>query len=172
MADHLYDAPTKHWTGATNSLTSVIRIDGKAFRIMGTDPRGLAPLEQTKLEAFPTTTRYEFAGAGISLVLTFLTPALPADLDVLSRPLTYLTWTAQSTDGQPHQIQIYFDAGSDISVNTRDQAVVSSRYRVNGQEVLRVGTRQQSILEKSGDDLRIDWGYLYTLAPARLAPRK
>src|SRR5450432_3056882 len=61
MADHLYDAPTKHWTGAIQSLTSIIRFDGNPFRIMGTDPRGILPLEQTKLEVRPTTTRYEFA---------------------------------------------------------------------------------------------------------------
>jgi hypothetical protein len=166
MADHLNDAPTKHWTGAVHSLTSLIRIDGKPFRVMGSDPRGVPKLEQTKVEVWPTSTRYEFAGSGIRLTLTFLTPALPSDLDVLSRPASYLTWIVQSTDSQPHQIEIYFDAGSDISVNTRDQAVVSSRFRINGQDVLRVGTRQQPMLEKSGDDLRIDWGYLYTLSPA------
>jgi hypothetical protein len=166
MADHLNDAPTKHWTGAVHSLTSLLRVDGKAFRVMGTDPRAVAPLEQTRVEVHPTTTRYEFAGAGVQLALTFLTPALPTDLDVLSRPVSYLTWTLQSTDGQPHQIEIYFDAGSEISVNTRDQPVVSSRFRINGQDVLRVGTRQQGMLEKSGDDLRIDWGYLYSVAPA------
>jgi hypothetical protein len=165
MADHLNEAPTKHWTGVTQSLTSVIRIDGKPFRIMGTDPRGIQPLEQTKVEVRPTTTLYEFEGAGVHLTLTFLTPALPSDLDVLSRPLTYLTWTAQSTDGQPHQLEIYFDASSEISVNTRDEPVVSSRFQLNGQQVLRVGTQQQPMLEKSGDDLRIDWGYLYTMAP-------
>lgn len=167
MADHLTDAPTKHWTGATHSLTSVIRIDGKPFRVMGVDPRGVPALEQSKVEVLPTTTRYEFSGAGIRLSLTFLTPALPEDLEVLSRPLTYLTWTVQSSDSQPHRVEIYFDAGSEISVNSREQAVVSSRFRVNGQEVLRVGSRQQGILEKSGDDLRIDWGYLYTMSPAR-----
>jgi len=166
MADRLTDAPTKHWTGTVHSLTSLVRIDGKSFRIMGTEPRGVAPLEQTHLEVRPTTTRYEFAGAGIQLTLTFLTPALPADLDVLSRPVSYLTWTVQSTDHQPHQVEIYFDAGSEISVNTRDQPVVSSRFRLNGLDVLRTGTRQQSMLEKSGDDLRIDWGYLYAVAPA------
>ena len=166
MTDHLNDSPTKHWTGAVQSLTSVIRIDGKPFRVMGSDPRAAPPLEQTKVEVRPTSTLYEFAGSGIRLTLRFLTPALPADLDVLSRPATYLTWTVQSTDSQPHQIEIYFDAGSDIAVNTRDQPVVSSRFRLNGQDVLRVGTRQQPMLEKSGDDLRIDWGYLYTIAPS------
>jgi hypothetical protein len=166
MADHLTDAPTKHWTNTVHSLTSVVRIDGKPFRVMGTEPRGVAPLEQTRVEVRPTTTLYQFAGAGIQLTLSFVTPALPADLDVLSRPTTYITWKVQSTDAHPHQIEIYFDAGSEISVNTRDQPVVSSRFRINGQDLLRVGTRQQSMLEKSGDDLRIDWGYLYSFAPA------
>lgn len=166
MADHLTDAPTKHWTGAVHSLTSIVRIDGKPFRLMGPDPRNIPPLEQKHVEVRPTTTRYQFAGAGIELTLTFLTPALPADLDLLSRPVSYVSWTVQSTDAQPHQIAIYFDAGSEISVNSRDQPVVSSRFRLNGQNVLRVGTRQQSVLEKSGDDMRIDWGYLYSVAPA------
>jgi hypothetical protein len=166
MADRLSDAPTKHWTGTVHSLTSLVRVDGKTFRLMGTEPRAIAPLEQTHVEVRPTTTIYQFAGAGIQLTLTFLTPALPTDLDLLSRPASYLSWTVQASDGQAHQIEIYFDAGSEISVNTRDQPVVSSRFRVNGQDVLRVGTRQQPMLEKSGDDLRIDWGYLYSVAPA------
>jgi hypothetical protein len=165
MADRLTDAPTKHWTGAVHSLTSLLRIDGIAYRVMGAEPHAVAPLEQTRLEVHPTTTLYEFAGAGIQLTLRFLTPALPDDLDLLSRPTTYLTWTVKTTDGKAHQIEIYFDAGAEIAVNTRDQPVVWSRFRLNGQDVLRVGSRQQSMLEKSGDDLRIDWGYLYTLAP-------
>ena len=165
MADRLTDAPTEHWTGAVHSLTSLVRIDGVAYRVMGTEPRGIAPLEQTHLEVRPTTTLYEFAGGGIQLTLRFLTPALPDDLDVLSRPTTYLTWTVKATDAKAHQIEIYFDAGAEIAVNTRDQPVVWSRFRLNGQEVLRVGSRQQNMLEKSGDDLRIDWGHLYTVAP-------
>ncbi len=165
MADRLTDAPTQHWTGAVHSLTSLVRIDGVAYRVMGSEPRGVAALEQTSVEVRPTTTLYEFAGAGIQLTLAFLTPALPDDLDVLSRPVTYLTWTVKATDAQPHHIEIYFDAGSEISVNTRDQPVVWSRFLLNGQQVLRVGSREQNVLGKSGDDLRLDWGYLYTAAP-------
>jgi hypothetical protein len=165
MADRLTDAPTKHWTGTVQSLTSLVRVDGTSYRVMGVEPRGIAPLEQTHVEVRPTTTLYEFAGAGIQLTLTFMTPALPDDLDLLSRPVTYLTWTVKATDAKPHRIEIYFDAGAEISVNNSDQPVVWSRFRLNGQDVLRVGSRQQSMLEKSGDNLRIDWGYLYTVAP-------
>src|SRR5262249_13842103 len=57
-----------------------------------------------------------------------------------------------------------FDAGGDLVVNTTDQPIAWSRYQLNGQPVLRMGSREQPVLAKRGDDLRIDWGYLYLAA--------
>jgi hypothetical protein len=166
MSDHLTDSQTKHWTGTTHSLSSLIRVDGKTYRMMGREPRSVPALEQTKLEVLPTHTIYSFQGAGIRATLTFLTPALPQDLDILSRPATYLTWSVQSADGAKHEVSIYFDAGSEIVVNRNDEPVTWSRFRLNALQVLRMGSQQQPMLEKAGDDLRIDWGYLYLTAPA------
>ena len=96
MADRLNGDGTKHWTGKPNTLTAYARIDGKSYRIMGRDRQAGNELAQTRLEVLPTRTIYEFAGAGVTVGLTFFTPALPDDLDVLSRPLTYLQWSAAS----------------------------------------------------------------------------
>lgn len=167
MADHLTDQPTKHWTGVTQSLTSLARIDGKVFRLMGTDPRDVPALTQTNVDVLPTHTRYAFAGAGVEVTLTFLTPSLPQNLELVSRPVTYLTWTARSSDSTTHQVQIYFDAASQIAVNIPEEPVSWSRYRSGDLQILRLGTQQQPILQKSGDNLRIDWGYLYVVAPPR-----
>jgi len=165
MADHLTDEPTKHWTGTVQSLTSLVRVDGKIYRIMGVEPRRSPVLPQRSLQVLPTHTTYQFEGAGVQVTLTFLTPALPQNLELVSRPVTYLTWTAKSSDSNPHQVQIYFDAASQIAVNIPEQPVAWSRYRAGDLQVLRLGAQQQPILEKSGDNLRIDWGYLYLVAP-------
>jgi glutaminase A-like protein/uncharacterized protein DUF5127/uncharacterized protein DUF4964 len=164
MTDHLTDQPTKHWTDAVQSLSSLVRVDGKTYRIMGTEPKGVPILPQTHLDVLPTHTAYQFEGSGIQVSLTFLNPVLPQDLEILSRPVTYVTWLVQSSDSKKHEVQVYFDAASQIVVNTADEPVSWSRYRVGDLHVLRMGSQQQPILEKSGDDLRIDWGYLYVVA--------
>jgi hypothetical protein len=161
MADHLTAENTKHWTGKPNTLTALARIDGKTFRVMGQDPRRTPALPQTRLEVTPTRTIYEFSGSGVKLGLTFFTPALPGDLDVLSRPLTYIEWSVASADGASHAVSVYFEAGADLVVNTPDQAVLAARYQLDGQPTLRMGSRDQAVLAKRGDDVRIDWGYLY-----------
>lgn len=169
MADHLGDSNTQHWTGKPNTLIAFARIDGKTYRVMGRDGavRGvtaLPGLDQRNVEVLPTRTIYTFSGPGIDLGLTFFTPSLPDDLDVLSRPLTYIEWKASSNDGGSHDVSLYFDASGDLAVNTADEPILSSRYILDGQAVLRIGSREQPVLAKRGDDLRIDWGYLYLAA--------
>jgi Domain of unknown function (DUF4965)/Domain of unknown function (DUF1793)/Domain of unknown function (DUF5127)/Domain of unknown function (DUF4964) len=165
MSDKLTESVPSHWTGKPNSLSASVRVDGKLYRVMGREPRQLTPaLDQTRLDVLPTRTIYEFSGAGVKVGLTFFTPALPDDLDVLSRPLTYLEWSIASVDGREHESAVYFDAGPDMVVNVSDQAVEAARYQVDGQTVLVMGSKEQAILGKRGDDLRIDWGYLYLAA--------
>ena len=72
-------------------------------------------------------TVYDFEGASVHVALTFTTPALPDDLDVLSRPLTYLTWDVRSADGRDHAVSAYFSDGADLAVNEPSQRVVWSR---------------------------------------------
>jgi hypothetical protein len=168
MADTLTAQSTRHWTGTDQSICGLLRIDGRLFRVIGKDPRGVPALSQTGLEVLPTHTSYAFEGAGIHLSLVFFTPALPSNLDTLSRPVTYVTWTAHSVDKGLHKVQIYFDTSAQIAVNTMQDRVLWSRYRIGDLQILRMGTQLQPVLQKSGDDLRIDWGYLYLVAPPQV----
>jgi hypothetical protein len=163
-ADRLTDTETTHWTGKPHRLHSLVRVDGKTYRLLGAEPAEVPALPQTALTVLPTRTLYEFANADVRVALAFMTAMMPDDLDVLSRPVTYLTWEVRSTDGKQHAAAVYFDSASELAVNTPDQQVVWSREKVGAMTVLRVGSKDQPILAKKGDDLRIDWGYLY-LAP-------
>jgi hypothetical protein len=165
FADHLTDETTRHWTGTPQSLTSMALIDSKPYRLMGAEPEGVPPLPQSSVDVLPTRTIYTFEGAGVRVTLTFMTPLLPADLDVLSRPATYVDWVIQASDGKEHRVAVYFDASAALAVNTLDEPVVWSRATgeewKSGPAAVRVGTEAQPVLGKKGDNLRIDWGYLY-----------
>ena len=167
MADQLNGDTTRHWTGTAQALSSVVRIDGTAYRLMGAERNDrIAALEQKSLAITPTQSAYRFEGAGVEVSLTFTSPLLAHDLEVLSWPVTYLTWSARATDGKQHAVELYFDASSEIAVNTPDQPVSWARLAMRGLKVLRTGTREQPVLQKSGDNVRIDWGYLYLAALA------
>lgn len=164
--DRLNDGDTTHWTGKPHKLECVIHIDGKPHQVMGKPGEGCPALPQTQLEVLPTRTIYSFSGSGISLRLTFTTPALPEDIDLLSRPVTYVTHEVVSLDGNPHEVSVTFGAGSELTVNTPQQPVAADPARtLDGLTALRVGSTTQQVLAKAGDDLRIDWGYLYLASP-------
>jgi hypothetical protein len=168
MSDRLTDSHTKHWTGAEQPLAGVARIDGRNFRFAGGQWRWADPMpamNQVSREVTPTRTMYGFESGGVRLDLTFLSPLIAADLDLLSKPVTYVRLATRSTDGKPHRVELYFDAGAQHVVNHPSEPVESIAMRVGDTDVVRMGTTAQPVLAKSGDDLRIDWGYLYIAVP-------
>jgi hypothetical protein len=166
MADSLAEDRTRHWTGAFNGMVGLVRIDGKPYRFMGQSYSPLPPaIRQVELEVLPTRTIYQFEADGVRIKLTFMSPLLADDPDVMSRPVTYLTWDVRAVDGRSHQVALYFDSTAEFVVNTTFQKVVWSRPKVSGLRVLTFGSQEQRILEQSGDDLRIDWGYLHLVVP-------
>ncbi len=163
MADRLTDQDTKHWTGARQPIAGLARIDGKTYRFMGALPRGIPAMEQTALTVTATHTIYTFQADQVTLTVTFFTPAFPKDLDVLSRPVTYLSFSA--TCQGDRSVSVLVDVDPVIAVNTSDEAVTWGRSRAQGLTVLNLGSRDQRVLNRPGDDLRIDWGYFHLAAP-------
>jgi hypothetical protein len=171
MNDHLTDDWPKHWTGTAQGMQGLVRIDGKPYRFAGAQPMSRPPanevpaMKQTGLEVWPTRTVYHFETAALHLQLTFLTPALPHDLEIYSRPVTYVSWEARSIDGIAHAVTLYFDVTGQWVVNNPEQTITWSRFKFGELSAMAMGTREQPMLAKSGDNLRIDWGYLYVAVP-------
>ncbi len=166
-ADKLTDAATIHWTEAPNRLTSLVRIDGKVFRIMGNEPKDLPALDQKKLTILPTTVTYTFEGEGVRVELSFMTPLLPDDLMIFSRPVAYLTWQVSSIDGKEHDVQVYYDNTAELVVHSpKTEKVTWSSEKFGDISALKVGSVDQPVLRRKGDAVRINWGYDYVAVPA------
>ena len=101
MADHLTMPPLSIGPARCTRSPALCASMAHPFALWARSRAVLIPWNKHSVEVRPTTTRYQFAGAGIQLTLSFLTPALSTDLDILSRPATYLTWKVQSTDAHP-----------------------------------------------------------------------
>jgi hypothetical protein len=165
-ADRLTDRPTQHWTGRRHSLISLIRVDGASYRLMGDEPESVPALPQDGLSVTPTRSIYDFENGKVHVTLTFMRPALPDDLDAMALPLSYITWQVHSMDGQDHAVSLYDSTSSELAVNKNDEQVEWKREKAGSLTALRVGTTEQDVLGSSGDDHRINWGYVYAAAPS------
>lgn len=120
---------------------------------------------QQSVEMTATQTRYAFQCGGVTFDVDFLSPLIASDPDLLSRPISYITFRAKANDNKVHSVNIIFSVSTDLAVNNRNQAVTVATVDSVGVSYQRAGSRDQEVLKKKGDDVRIDWGWLYTYYP-------
>lgn len=162
-ADRLTDADTVHWTGKPNTICGILEIDGKPYRFMGKGSE--EPLTQTNLDVTTLCTTYTFEGAGIELTAKFFTPLFPDDLDIMTRPVSYLALSVKPVDGVEHTTKVTIAASEELCLNEKGQfATESKTEEFDGINAVRIGSVDQPVLAVSGDDRRIDWGYFYLAA--------
>ncbi len=123
--------------------------------------------KQTNVSIEATRTLYKFDCGPVKLDLTFTSPLLLNDIQLAARPVGYINYAVQASDGRTHDVELYFNASSDLAVNTSDQAVSAWKKESNGLSMLKTGTVSQDILKRKGDGVRIDWGYLYVAIPQK-----
>ena len=170
LGDRLTDDWPRHWTGVTHPLSGLVRIDGKAFRFLGPAPFSVPAMTQIACEVHPTRTVCRFQARGVELTVVFTTPLLPQELAVFSWPVTFVEFRLASTDGKAHVAALYFDASSQLVVHDEGQTVNWGRLKLAGLEVQFCGSAAQPVLERTGDDVRIDWGHLYLAVPHASGP--
>ena len=172
-SDMLYDTDTMHWTGRRKRITGTAKIDGVEYRFLGMGEEPV--MEQIQLTVTAIHSIYRFSAAGIELSLDFWTPLLLDDLDVMSRPCSYLDMALCSQDGKRHEVELVWEFDGELCCDRgQTEKIGGGRYILeemcSGEkkqialQTAWMGLRQQSPLGHSGDSLAIDWGYLYLAA--------
>jgi hypothetical protein len=134
-------------------------------------PAPLPLARQTAVTLTATQTTYTFAAGPVQLTVSFLSPLLLDELETVARPVSYVTFTAVATDSEPHTTQVLLTEAGTLASNTLYQTVATQAGQAGALRWQALGTTQQPVLAKAGDNLRIDWGqaYLATPSPATLA---
>ena len=190
FADTAYEDMTRHWSGRKQPMLAAVRVDGVTYRLLGNEKVVLDPMfgrkphaqpddplyfqqgaevfttsaVQTSVNVLPTSTNYEFECGPVKVKMRFVSTLLLDDLDLLSRPVNYLSFSAEPVDKKKHSVEFYFEASPRLAVDLEVVPVTLETGAADGVKYVRVGTVDQKVLEQRGDDVRIDWGYFY-LAP-------
>lgn len=161
MANKLNESETKHWTGKPHRMTGTAEVDGKEYIFMGVSDNGFI-MDQISVDINALSTKYRFACEEIYLDVTFTTPLLMDDLKLMSRPVSYIQVQAGTNDGKSHHVNINIQVDDELCQNFKYEfPIVYTDLSESGFTCGRIGSKVQQVLNKSGDDVRINWGYLY-----------
>lgn len=119
---------------------------------------------QLSVDVQPMQTYYEFVCGPVNLNLTFTAPLFMDNLELMTRPVNYLSYEVASNDGKQHQVELYFEASPQWALDVAYQKSTADSFEEDGLLFVRTGSQSQEILRKKGDDVRIDWGYFYMAA--------
>ncbi|MFT3681023.1 MAG: DUF4965 domain-containing protein [Ferruginibacter sp.] len=139
-------------------------IDAGLYDVLPATP--VLQATQTSVDITATQTKYNFSCGGVDLAVQFLSPLIINDLNWYARPISYVSFEARSNDGKQHAVKVYFNSADDIARNKVSQPVTTSFYKKDNLLFQKTGTKEQPVLKRKGDDVRIDWGYLYIAVPA------
>ena len=168
-ADTLTQTDSTHWCGPTKPLRGTATVDGVKARYLGV---GSAPeAELVRLEVEPTSTRFSSLVNGVRIDVTFLTPALPDDPDLLSMPVTLVSWKLSAADGKAHDVSLDLHLSDRLCYDgdIRPKMFGTSFKLDSGLNSALCGQVVQKPLCHSGDHITIDWGYLHLTSAAEVA---
>ena len=93
-------------------------VDGISYEYLGIGSQNLPSLPNLQ-SATPLTVSYDsqysnftFSAGPVDITASFLSAVIPKDICRTSIPLSYLTTSIQSTDGNPHNVQFYSDVNA------------------------------------------------------------
>lgn len=86
----------------------------------------------------------------VNVTIDFLSPLLANNIDILSRPLSYVSFTSSATDNKKHDIQILFGVSASVAKDRSSQIEKTTAGSINNIKYLKTGVADQKNLIKIG----------------------
>lgn len=158
--DKLNESVVMHWTGADFTTNGYIIIDGKEYQFMG-DTEGVLKAVQTKFDFSAMSTFYSFEADGVSFDVTFTSPLLIDDLYYLTRPVSYIS-VIRTGGCDCKKVSVRIELSEEYCLDKKGEEAVSVEFGATESiKYAKMGSLSQKILNKAGDDHRMNWGYVY-----------
>lgn len=159
-ADHLHADVTRNWTEIPNPLVIGVKANNKLWSITNFDASGIPArnkMYQSGLKVTPLSTEYTFECDDVNVKLTFTTPLLLDRLDILSRPVSYVSYEIERKCAEDVCLEFVFGISSRCTVRGAYQTVEFKKTPYS----LSCGNTVQNPLTYSADLEGLDWGYLH-----------
>lgn len=150
-----------NWMGVPKKMLGIVEIDGKKYRYMGNDSC-YEEIEQVDLKVGVFDTTFVFENEAIKLSVSFLSPLLLNDLEILSNPSCYVIYHA-TTKKVIKEVSIQLYLNENLTYQTKGSIRGDVLHFLN-YELAYFGRDKQNVLSHSADLNNADWGYYYLLA--------
>ena len=161
----LTDQNIVFWHGEEKPIYCFLKKGEKTLCFMGKQDR-YPNMEQVDFGVSAFETSFVFKGDGVKLKVSFLSPLLPDDLQILSCPISYAHYEIECMGDE--ECEVLFVVDERICFNTVGEETKSEPIRYGVMKICEkqagfFGLLRQSPLSHSNDEVGADWGYYYLL---------
>ena len=158
---NLNHTKTEHWSAKGNSIIGTVEVDGEKSLFLGYN-QNVKKILQVSLDIDALSTTAVFENDKIILTAKFLTPLIPDNYRLLTRPVSYLEIGCEYKDGKPHDVKVDIAASEELCLEEPNNIEpVTEKLSIGSLAAMKMGNPDQKPLHSSGDLVKIDWGYLY-----------
>ena len=127
-------------------------------------------MAQTSVEVLPTSTVFMMVppssavaeGLDFELRVSFVSPLLTDDLEVMARPLHYVHIEGTGAAVEETEMTAYLGLSGMFTVDKGHENVTwGIDILSSDQSTIWMGSEEQNVVGQSGDKMAINWGYLY-----------
>ena len=158
-SNKLNENDTIFWNGLIKKTYGLINVNGVSYSFLGKLDKCIE-LKQNKVSLGLFTTDYEFECDKFVLNVSFISPTLLTDLDLMSRPVCYVSYKVCPKE-EIRTLKVALMLHQSHCHNKMDDYIIGGCFPMKDYEAAFFGLNRQHPMSHTGDSFAADWGYTY-----------